>query len=159
MATLSHFATVPLQCNVCGPINDESQLRIGFSLYFNKRFLFVFFLHILRHHAQKISHTKGIMLTLYLHVLTFEYFAVKNKFVQIWHVSWHVSESRSRTSPAFTVFVNMALSKTGLRKRQKKGKACFNVGLNFPEKHAMHLKIILRMHHSYSNSYFFNCIN
>lgn len=38
----------------------------------------------------------------------------------------------------------MALSKTGLRKRQEKGKACFNVGLNFPEKHAMHLKSYLQ---------------
>lgn len=54
------------------------------------------------------------------------------------------SESQSRTLPAFTGFVNMALSKIGLRKRQDKGKACFNVGLNFPEKHAMHLKSYLQ---------------
>lgn len=38
----------------------------------------------------------------------------------------------------------MALSKTGQRKSQEKGKACFNVGLNFPEKHAMHFKSYLQ---------------
>lgn len=94
---------------------------------------------------KKISHTKGIMLTLYqkFYVLTVEGLPLK-MFVQIWHVSWHVSESQSRASPAFTVFVNMALSKIGLRKYKRKGKACFKVGLNFPEKHAMHLKSYLQ---------------
>lgn len=74
------------------------------------------------------------MLTLYrkLYDLTFEGFAVKNKFVQIWHVSWHVSESRSRISPAFTVFVNMALSKTGLRKRQLERESMLQRGAKFP---------------------------
>lgn len=72
------------------------------------------------------------MFTLYqkLYVLTFEVLAVKNKFIQIWHVSWHVSESPSRTSPAFTVSVNMALSKTGLRKkRQREGRHASTWGL------------------------------
>lgn len=93
-------------------------------LFLIKDFSFVLFLHILRHHAQKISHTKGVMLIHYQkpHVLTFGDLQLK-MFVQIWHVSWHVSESQSRASPAFTVFVNMALSKIGLRKTNKiKGK-------------------------------------
>lgn len=48
----------------------------------------------------------------------------------------------------------MALSKIGLRKRQEKGKACFNVGLNFPEKHAMHLKSYLQCIIFYSVEFF-----
>lgn len=31
-------------------------------------------------------------------------------------------------------------------KRQEEGKACFNMGLNFPEQHAMHLTIIFTKH-------------
>lgn len=63
--------------------------------------------------------------------------------IKIWHVSWHVSEPQSRASPAFTVFVNMALSKKGQRTSQKKGTACFDMGLNFPEKHANYIYNVL----------------
>lgn len=49
-----------------------------------------------------------------------------------------------KAESAFTVFVNMALSKIGLRRRQEREKACLNVGLDFPEKHAMHFKSYLQ---------------
>lgn len=142
-ATLSHVEN--FLCSATWPPrwwNDENPQMFSFFLFFNKRFLFLCrFYTFLRHHAQKNKHTKGIMLTPYQKIRCSNIwrFAVKNKFVQIWHVSWHVSESRSRLLSALTVSVNMALSKTGLRIRQEKGKACFNVGLNFPDKHATHL--------------------
>lgn len=49
--------------------NEQTPHQILLFLFLIKDFSFVFFsclfVHILRHHAQKISFTKGIMLTLY----------------------------------------------------------------------------------------------
>lgn len=87
-ATLSYFTgqLFPLQCNVALCIQSigsvvlyimkaHSTKDFGFCFFLIKDLSFVLFLHILRHHAQKLSHTKAIMLTLYqkFNALTFEF--------------------------------------------------------------------------------------